>query len=322
MSTPPEPQAKHPWHRHLACPICKSPLDWNALTCRCTRAACAAEFPLVRGVPVVINERRSVFSIADFVAGHATTFVESGPGVPPKRPSLLRQLIPSNTRSVRNGGTRRFIAGFQGTDQLVLVIGAGDQVFTGEGSANLIYTDVHLGAGVQLIADCHDLPFLDGTLDAVVAVSVLEHVADPQRCAAEIVRVLKPGGRLLAETPFMQQVHMGRYDFTRFTELGHRRLWNRFREIDSGLACGPGTALAWAWQYFLLSFSERPVTRKYLRALARLTAFPLLWFDPYLKNKAGAHDAASSFFFIGEKIAEPVSDRDLIARYRGLDSPR
>jgi len=25
---------------------------------------------------------------------------------------------------------------------------------------------------------------------------------------------------------------------------------------------------------------------------------------------------------VGEKIAEPVSDRDIIARYRGLDSPR
>ncbi|WP_295434952.1 methyltransferase domain-containing protein [uncultured Thiodictyon sp.] len=322
MSAPPERQVKRPWHRYLACPICKSPLNWGAAGCRCTNAACTAEFPLVRGVPVVINEGRSLFCIADFTAGHATTFVESGPGAGSRRPSRLRRFIPSNTRSVRYGGTRRFIARFQGTDQLVLVIGAGDQVFTGEGSANLICTDVHLGAGVELIADCHDLPLLDGTMDAVVAVSVLEHVADPQRCAAEIVRVLKPGGLLLAETPFMQQVHMGRFDFTRFTDLGHRRLWNHFREIESGLSCGPGTALAWAWQYFLLSFSQRPTTRKYLRALARLTAFPLPWFDLYLKDKAGAYDAASSFFFIGEKLTEPVSDRDIIAGYRGLDSPR
>jgi 2-polyprenyl-3-methyl-5-hydroxy-6-metoxy-1,4-benzoquinol methylase len=39
-----------------------------------------------------------------------------------------------------------------------------------------------------------DLPFPDGTFDAVVCVDVLEHVLDPERVAGEVSRVVKPGG--------------------------------------------------------------------------------------------------------------------------------
>ena len=63
---------------------------------------------------------------------------------------------------------------------------------------------------------------------------------------------------MYAETPFMQQVCVARFDFTRFTHLGHRRLFRWFDEVRSGPVCGPGMALAWSYQYFLLSFFERP----------------------------------------------------------------
>jgi len=52
----------------------------------------------------------------------------------------------------------------------------------------------------------------------------LEHVRDLWQVVAEIHRVLKDDGLVYAETPFMQQVHEGPYDFTRFTESGHRYL--------------------------------------------------------------------------------------------------
>lgn len=43
--------------------------------------------------------------------------------------------------------------------------------------------------------DAHDLPFADGTFDAVTCERVFQHLADPARAAAEIARVLRPGGR-------------------------------------------------------------------------------------------------------------------------------
>ncbi len=49
----------------------------------------------------------------------------------------------------------------------------------------------------------------------------------------EIHRVLKDDGIVYADTPFMQQVHEGAYDFTRFTLSGHRWLFKNFALLDS-----------------------------------------------------------------------------------------
>jgi len=51
------------------------------------------------------------------------------------------------------------------------------------------------------------LPFRDRCCDTVLAVEVLEHVRDPQRCLAEFARVLAPGGRLLVTVPFIAPRH-------------------------------------------------------------------------------------------------------------------
>jgi SAM-dependent methyltransferase len=51
------------------------------------------------------------------------------------------------------------------------------------------------------------MPFKDNVFDAVISIAVLEHVRDPFACAAEIARVLKPGGILWCSAPFMVPLH-------------------------------------------------------------------------------------------------------------------
>lgn len=48
--------------------------------------------------------------------------------------------------------------------------------------------------------DVQAIPFVDGSLDLVIANHMLYHVPDVERALAEIARVLAPGGRLLAAT--------------------------------------------------------------------------------------------------------------------------
>lgn len=204
----------------------------------------------------------------------------------------------------------------------VLVLGAGDG---GKGMGSVlsdpriewVESDLVPSRRARFLSDAHQVACADASFDGVVAQAVLEHVFDPERAAAEIGRVLKPGGLIYAETPFMQQVHAGARDFSRFTELGHRRLFRRFEQIDAGPCCGPGMALAWSWQGFLLSFSGGEASRAALTAAARLSAFWLKAFDRFLLDRPAARDAASAFYFLGRKSDSTLSDRELLTLYQG-----
>jgi SAM-dependent methyltransferase len=295
-------------------------LSLSADQLRCANAEHPHAFPIVNGVPILINEANSVFSVDDFLEDKATTIKPASRFI-----QFALDHLPTISLSLKSAGNYHRFA-----EQLVqktptpkvLIIGGG---IAGQGMQDLLAqspieffeTDVYFGPRTAYICDAHDLPFADQSFDGVISQAVLEHVADPHRCVTQIHRVLKPTGLVYAETPFMQQVHLGAYDFTRFTHLGHRRLFRMFEEIESGAVCGPGMALAWAYEYFLLSFAQIPTLRMLIRGFVRLSAFWLKYFDYYLIDKPGALDAASGFYFLGQKSEQPLSDRTLIKLYRG-----
>ena len=308
----------------LACPVCKGQLKRCGESVVCTNAACGRAFPVVAGIPVLINDERSVFTIDDFVKGHDTTF-HLQPSRTNRLLSRLMDMLPSIGQSI---GAKENYERFgrllldETPKPIVLVVGGsilgvGMERLTCNSSIELVSTDVSFGPLTMIICDAHDIPFADGTFDGVIVQATLEHVVDPYRCVDEVRRVLKPRGLVYAETPFMQQVHMGAYDFTRFTHSGHRRLFRHFSEVSSGPICGPGMALAWSYQYFLLSFVTSRWLRGLVRAFCSLTAFYLKYADPFLMNKKGAIDSASGFYFMGRKEERIFVDRDLVGYYRG-----
>ena len=52
-----------------------------------------------------------------------------------------------------------------------------------------------------LRADAQQLPFRDGVFDAVMSIAVLQLVPDAEQALAEMVRVLRPGGRIAIMVP-------------------------------------------------------------------------------------------------------------------------
>jgi SAM-dependent methyltransferase len=66
-------------------------------------------------------------------------------------------------------------------------------------SARMVELTAQRGVEAE-VADIQALPFADGTFDVVVANWVLYHVEDLDRGLAELARVLRPGGALVAGT--------------------------------------------------------------------------------------------------------------------------
>jgi len=62
--------------------------------------------------------------------------------------------------------------------------------------ARQTYPDVEFREG-----DIEHLPFADGSFDGVLLAGVLHHLPSLSACAAEILRILKPGGRFVAFDP-------------------------------------------------------------------------------------------------------------------------
>jgi SAM-dependent methyltransferase len=266
------------------------------------------EYAVVDGVAVLIAPEKSPFGT---------------PAQPEPRPSLARRLAARLPRDTRNVGTDALVARLRTLlpdRPRILVVGGGT---LGAGTAPLLddpavdatETDVWLGPRTQLVCDGHDLPFADATFDAVVCQAVLEHVLDPPRVVAELHRVLRPDGLLYAEIPFMQQVHEGANDLTRYTYVGQRRLFREFDEIAAGAVCGPAMALAWSLRYLAVTIFGRRAAH-----LVPVLTFWLPRLDRWLIARPGALDAASSIGFLGRRRETPLADAEILAAYRGVNA--
>lgn len=68
------------------------------------------------------------------------------------------------------------------------------------------------------------LPFREETFDSVALLDVLEHLAIPNLALHEISRVLKSGGRLVLQVPFLYPLHDVPQDYQRWTHWGLERM--------------------------------------------------------------------------------------------------
>lgn len=285
-------------------------------------SACGRTYPVRRGTPVLIADERSVFACGDFTdssgyggASYGAVQAQSR-GLLGHYRRLMRRLRDSGSsaRGLSSGDAIRKVCERRARPR-VLIIGAGTVRY--DIPAEFTYTDVSFTDKLACIADAHDLPFADASFDMVVASAVLEHVVDPQRVESEMRRVLVEDGWVFAVTPFLQPVHMGAHDFTRFTLLGHRRLFRHYAEIAAGPAMGPGWVLGATLHAFLLSLAGGRWTRRVLNLAGILLALPCRWLDRLTLRHPAGSDGAGGCYFFGQRAAQPLTDRELISLYRG-----
>lgn len=99
------------------------------------------------------------------------------------------------------------------------------------------------------------LPFHDAVFDAVVSIAVLEHVRDPFASAAEICRVLKPGGRLICAVPFLQPEHGYPHHYYNMAPQGLVALFDSRLVVDDHKVLD-STGPTWVMHWIVQSWAD------------------------------------------------------------------
>lgn len=158
--------------------------------------------------------------------------------------------------------------------------------------------DIQPDTQVELVGDAHALPFADGSSDSVVLQAVLEHVVEPRGVIAEAERVLKPGGHLYIEMPFLQGFHADPHDYQRYTLEGLRHRLEKFEEIASGVSVGPFCALVWIIRDGASSSFRNPFLYATIRFAFGWLLGPLRYLDYLVRGNRAAVRLASEYYFL------------------------
>ena len=184
-------------------------------------------------------------------------------------------------------------------DKIIINIGSGNNIL----EPSIINVDIENYANVDFTCDITNMPFKDGSVDAIINIAVLEHLKYPQKTLDEAYRVLKKGGYIYSSIPFIQGFHASPYDFTRFTKEGIKVIHEKFEQTEAIETGGPTSGFLWITQeYFaiLLSFGSKKL-HLILTILFMLITFPLKFLDFLLQYHPSAHNISSFFTYIGKK---------------------
>jgi ubiquinone/menaquinone biosynthesis C-methylase UbiE len=94
-------------------------------------------------------------------------------------------------------------------------------------SFNVYYLNLATEKSPHVKADAAALPFSSDLFDGVICSELLEHIACPPAVIEAAYRVLKPGGVLLINVPFLYPIHGDPYDYGRYTDTWWRETLTR-----------------------------------------------------------------------------------------------
>ena len=287
----------------LICPSCKNSFDADSNELRCIYESCKQRGKvknLENAKPILLNLDNTIFSQERLLNTQAKSVLKR---------SSIHSLIGNLIKLILNGSNSKTKTNISHiVKQLtkipnprILIIGGGTR---GMGTERLYKTfknsiiafDVYDSDNVDFIGDANDVPFGNEVFDFVLIQAVLEHVENPTRVVAEIHRVLKDKGIVYAETPFLQHVHEGAYDFTRYTVFGHRMLFKNFDKVNMGFIGGLGQSFLWSIE----NFSKALFRSRIIGKMFKITFSWIRLLELIISNEAN-DDGACGCFFYGTK---------------------
>jgi len=199
----------------------------------------------------------------------------------------------------------------------ILNLGCG-QRFIGQESLKLpedkviLNLDIQTYSDVNVCGDAHLIPFQDESFHFIISQALLEHTPNPFQVVKEIARVLKKGGYVYIETPFLQGYHADPEDYYRFTLSGLKELLSPFNIIETGVCTGASSALSWLLREYLTRLSTFGSQRRFLKRgfyfLWGWLTFPLKYLDLWMGRKEWSAEIASGYYFLGQKAESRANE--------------
>ena len=186
-------------------------------------------------------------------------------------------------------------------DSVILNLGSGPQ-FIGD-RKDIINLDAFAFNEVDIVADVHDLPIMDNTVDLVLNISLLEHVPQPEKVVEEMYRILKPGGEIIACLPFMMPFHAAPFDHYRWTQPGIKELFSLYQIYEIDIAYGPTSGMLWVlqeWMAIILSFGFKTL-HDIAFLILMVVMSPIKLLDKLLNKYPFAEKIASGFYINAQK---------------------
>jgi len=292
----------------LACPACRLPVRWGNGIVTCT--GCSRVFPIRDGVPFMLDDdSRSAFSDRMAMAENAQLrerlsrhgwLLRALQVIRPPHPFLF-------TKGRRNREIFSSMLTLGGGQPVTLDIGSGISGKTNVSGLSPSVLSGRIGLEIgnsptaHVVGDAHRLPFLDGKVDGVMIQGVLEHVVDPVCIVNEIYRVLRPGGAIYADVPFLQHYHQDPEDYRRFTLPGLRQLFTRFEETDAGVSAGPSSALCDLLTEYPAVWFNNPIFYWGTKWILGWFVLPIRCLDYIFAGRSRSASLAGAFYFLGQK---------------------
>jgi SAM-dependent methyltransferase len=161
--------------------------------------------------------------------------------------------------------------------------------------------DIFEGEYIDIVGKAENIPLADESIALVITQEALEHIQDPFKAVEEMYRILRKGGFIYCQVPFIIGYHPGPTDFWRFTVEGIKEIFEKhnFECIEVGISVGSGTGFyRIAVEFFALLFSL-PIRPLYhiFKALFALIFFPIKWLD-YLFVFSNQNDRIAGGYYV------------------------
>ncbi|WFP73768.1 methyltransferase domain-containing protein [Mesorhizobium sp. WSM4906] len=273
----------------LVCPTCYAELAADPVTLTCK--SCSAIYPIRQGIPF--------FAEPPVRQGFDASFHEEAYAGTSTRARLYNSLKRLITSEYSPHDTLNSFLASVPEHAIVIEFGSGARRIR----SDVLNIDLFPAPNVDLVADIEHTPLPSNSVDYVILDSVIEHVPNPAAVVDEVMRVLRPGGKLLCINPFLFPYHGYPAHYCNFTKDGIEQLLRRFGSVEVQTHQGPTSAIVNILSEYVGVIVGRENRTRYMLAKGAVLTltFPLKFIDKLLVDRPESHRIASMLSTIAIK---------------------